>query len=102
MRASVRRSEIGAPSRVIVPEVGAASESRSLTSVVLPARFGPSRPNTLAGRHRERHSAQGGNPRAAAEEPGRVRLDDTDRTPRRAVTGRPFRSKLTMCCRDET
>src|SRR5438876_6334656 len=45
-RARVRRSDAGAPSRVIAPEVGPHSDSSSLTRVVLPARFGPSRANT--------------------------------------------------------
>ena len=35
-----------APSRRIRPDVGRQIESRILTSVVLPARFGPIRPNT--------------------------------------------------------
>src|SRR5437870_3819564 len=53
-RASVRRSAGGAPRRVIDPPVGRASESSSLTSVVFPARFGPSSPNTPpAGTRRE-------------------------------------------------
>src|SRR5687767_5540781 len=46
-RASVRRSASGASSRVIVPAVGAASDSSILMRVVLPARLGPRSANAL-------------------------------------------------------
>src|SRR5688572_8680417 len=46
-RARVARSRVGRPSRVIAPAVGRARDRRSLTRVVLPARLGPSRPNTV-------------------------------------------------------
>src|SRR5437867_1496643 len=45
-RARARRSPIGAPSMVPVPAVGRTNPSSILSEVVLPAPFGPRKPNT--------------------------------------------------------